>query len=103
MMVFKDKFWVDFKSGDIININQSVNGCSIFLILDLTWSHDTKHKYIKNLDIRYYYNPTRKYEYDGEELLTLPSFNEDGVEIIGSIYQPNYELNKRLYEKRLYP
>lgn len=60
-----------FKNGDIIDINQTVNGCNTFVIFDV----DKK-------DVRYTFNLDREYEYDVDELL-----NGDEVDIISNIYQ----------------
>lgn len=69
---------------DLINIHDSVNGENIFIVLDCL-----------DLDIRYAYDPNRKYEYDSDQLLdgtTHKSLNSPGHfhveqewEIVGSL------------------
>jgi hypothetical protein len=44
-------------NGDTVDLHQTVNGCNIFLVLD-----------VETLDVRYAYDTTRKYEYDAEDL-----------------------------------
>ena len=54
----KDKYDVELEDGDIIDLNQTVNGCSEFVVLT-----------VEPLEIAYNYDRARKYEYDKEELL----------------------------------
>lgn len=63
--------------GDIIDVHQTINGQNRFLVLN-----------VKNLDIRYEHDVNRKYEYDAQELLSKPFF-EDTVswEIIRNIFK----------------
>jgi hypothetical protein len=71
----KDKNEIELKDGDIIDIHQTVNGYSQFIIISQN-----------PLDIRYEYDPLRKYEYDKEDLLKPCQFSgEVDWEIIGSI------------------
>lgn len=71
----KDKNDVQLKSGDIINIHQTVNGENIFVMLDL-----------KELDLRYGHEISYFYQYDVTELLKPNIFNgEVEWEIIGNI------------------
>lgn len=66
----------ELKNGDTIDIHQTVNGCSKFLVLDCS----------ENLDIEYYedWAMGRKYEYDKKEL--LDDWNgESEFTIIGNI------------------
>lgn len=58
IMNYTDINGVELKVGDIIDIHQTVNGQNKFVIY--------RHK---PLDIRYFCDPERKYEYDLEELL----------------------------------
>lgn len=62
--------------GDIIDIHQTVNGESKFIVMSLT-----------PLDIRYHYDISRVYEYDMMDLIS-PSFltGEVDFEIIGNIF-----------------
>jgi len=74
----EDKNGVEIKNGIIINIHQTVNGYSIFVVLD-----------VDNLDIRYGYDLSRKYEYDRKELLDChePFTKDKTVEVIGNIHE----------------
>jgi hypothetical protein len=47
------------KIGDVIDLHQTVNGSSLFWIVSL-----------EPLDIRYYLDHNRKYEYDKHDLLS---------------------------------
>lgn len=58
-----DKYSVELSKYDIIDIHQTVNGQSKFLIVNLD-----------PLDIRYLYDSNRKYEYDQKELLKPDAF-----------------------------
>ena len=49
----KDKYESELRDGDIIDINQTVNGCSEFVVLT-----------VEPIDIVYNYDRTRKYEYN---------------------------------------
>lgn len=60
---------------DIIDIHQSVNGQSKFVVYD-----------VENLDIRYYYDTSIQYEYDPNELLTEDKYlGTTTFEIIGNL------------------
>lgn len=73
-MIRKDKNGVTLKDGDIIDINQTVNGCSRFVVLT-----------IDPLEIVYYFNRSYKYQYDKDELLATCRFTgEVDWEIIGN-------------------
>jgi hypothetical protein len=62
--------------GDIIDIHQTVNGQSLFLILRTD-----------PLDIRYLHELTREYEYDKEGLLEPCRFSgETSFEVIENIH-----------------
>lgn len=61
------------KKYDIINIHQTVNGSSKFIIMDII-----------NLDIRYVYDIRRRYEYDMSDLLLSTPY-PDYYTIIGNI------------------
>jgi len=69
---------ISLKNGDIIDLHQTVNGQNLFVVLN-----------IASLDIRYFDNLDRKYEYDKESLLsTHPySFGEVEWEIVGNIHK----------------
>lgn len=86
-----DKHGQEIKNGDIIDINETVNGCRYFVVVDLD-----------KLDVRYYDNNhqgvgfgdwvaiDRKYQYDVEELLNMKpdpnwGFIESELEIVGSL------------------
>ena len=72
-MDFFDKDYVKVSEGDIIDMHQTINGHSKFVVLSLN-----------PLDIRYRYDTKRKYEYDQVSLLS-PSFGLTEFEIIGNI------------------
>lgn len=71
----KDKNGVELKTYDLIDIHQTVNGQSRFVIFG-----------INPLDIRYAYNLCIEYEYDKENLLARCRFTgERTFEIVGKI------------------
>lgn len=88
--VAKDKHYQEIKNGDIIDINQTVNGCQYFVVIDLD-----------KLDVRYYDNNhqgvgfdtwvaiDRKYQYDVEELLGMRpgpfGYIESEIEVVGRL------------------
>jgi flagellin-specific chaperone FliS len=80
MLKIKDKNEVVLKTGDIINIHQTVNGENLFVILD-----------IGNFDVRYSENLNRIYEYNVSELLDVDEF-EKTIEIVGNIYNYLHDL-----------
>lgn len=79
MNKYKDKNDIVLKNGDVINIHQTVNGCNIFVVL----------KVDDELDIRYGYDLTRKYEYDKIDLIsnTHELIQEVEFEIINNVYK----------------
>ena len=88
--VAKDKNYKEIKNGDIIDINQTVNGCQYFVVIDLD-----------KLDVRYYDNNhqgvgfdswvaiDRKYQYNVEELLGMKpgpfGYIESEIEVVGRL------------------
>ena len=82
----KDKNGREIYEGDIIDINQTVNGCNLFAIV---WDKI-------GFNARYWVNNTadRKYEYDIMELLdvNVNKYDKD-IEVVGNIYE-----NKELLE-----
>jgi hypothetical protein len=72
-MTYSDKNGIPLNNRDIINIHQTVNGENRFIILNL-----------EDKDVRYFRNPTLKYEYDVDQLLAPcifsfePSFTIEG-------------------------
>ena len=62
------------KTGDVIDIHQTVNGQNKFFIFCAF-----------PLDIRYFNDITRKYEYDKEDLLSIDDVTEEGFEIVDSL------------------
>lgn len=82
----KDKNNKEIYEGDIIDINQTVNGCNLFAVM---WDEIS-------FGARYWVNNTigRKYEYDIIELLDVNVNEYDKeIEVIGNIYE-----NKELLE-----
>ena len=76
----KDRRERELKDGDVVNINQTVNGSRYFVVL----KQDP-------LDIRYSFDLTRLYEYDKEDLLAPCEFTgEVDWEIEDNVY--NYLL-----------
>lgn len=77
-----DKNGKDIYEGDILDIGQTVNGQSKFVIMDT----------IGRYDVRYAHDLSLRYEYDVYDLLDC--FNEEkDAEIIGNIHE-NPELLK---------
>lgn len=71
-----DKNGLSLQNGDMIDIYQTVNGQSQFVV-----------KNAEKLDIRYLYDMRRKYEYNKEDLLSPSKITgEIEFEIIGTIY-----------------
>ena len=71
--MYRDLNDVELKSGDIIDIHQTVNGQNLFLV-----------KSVEPLDIEYFELPGKKYEYDKVELLAVCKY--EGIatfEIVG--------------------
>lgn len=72
----EDRSGIKVKKGSVININQTVNGFNIFVVLELT-----------PIDIRYGNNLARKYEYDQQDLLAKDKYTgETDFDVIGNIY-----------------
>lgn len=70
-----DKDGVLLIDGSIINIGQTVNGQSQFIVLT-----------VNPLDIRYLFDISYKYEYNKMELITPDKFSDQiEFEIIGNI------------------
>lgn len=75
MKTYLDKNGVELKSGDVINLHQTVNGENLFIILDAIL-----------LDIRYGFDITYKYQYDVVDLLSPNGINFSVEwEIVGNI------------------
>lgn len=62
--VILDKNGVQITNNDIIDLHQTVNGQDLFVVLD-----------VDSLDIRYYHDLDRKYEYGREELFRVCPFS----------------------------
>lgn len=73
-----DKNGMEIYENDILEMHQTINGQSKFVIINC----------IGEYDVRYLYNFERKYEYDIKDLLSI-----EEMEIIGNIYE-NPELAK---------
>ena len=74
-VVLLDKNGIELTNGSIINIHQTVNGENIFVMLD-----------VENLDLRYGFNLSYKYQYSETDLLAPNHFNGDVEwEIIGNL------------------
>ena len=83
----KDKNGKEIYEGDIIDIHQTVNGQSIFVIE------------VTNTGLvipRYAFNKNYKYEYNIRELLEFDEYDKE-IEIIGNVYQ-HPELLEENYE-----
>jgi uncharacterized phage protein (TIGR01671 family) len=76
----KDKNGIKVFEGDIIDIHQTVNGCSEFALLSC----------IGGYDVRYYYDNKyqHEYEYSIYELLDIGiDDSEKEIEVIGNIHE----------------
>lgn len=70
-----DKNGIKLTNGSIINIHQTVNGENIFAMLD-----------VENLDLRYGFDLSYKYQYSVTDLLAPNHFNYDiEWEIVGNL------------------
>ena len=70
-----DKNGKELQNGDVININQTVNGENLFVMLD-----------VKELDLRYGFEISYKYQYSETDLLAPNHFNGNiEWEIVGSL------------------
>ena len=76
-MRYEDQDGKQLTNGDIIDIDQSVNGQSEFIVLNTN-----------PLDIRYRFDINYKYEYDESELL-IGMYDEPGFTIIGNVNKNN--------------
>lgn len=73
-MEFRDINDNIIKNGDVINIHQTVNGQSNFVVLN-----------VETLDIRYAFDLAYVYEYDCLQLLDSHCDIKE-IEIVGNIY-----------------
>ncbi len=75
-VVLFDKYGLELENGSIININQTVNGENLFVMLD-----------VKELDLRYDFEISYKYQYDVLSLLEPNKLNGDiELGIVGSLH-----------------
>ena len=75
-VVLFDKYGLELENGSIININQTVNGENLFVMLD-----------VKEFDLRYGFEISYKYQYDVLSLLEPNKLNGDiEWEIVGSLH-----------------
>jgi hypothetical protein len=71
----KDCNEVELKNGDIIDIHQTVNGSSRFIVVT-----------VEPLEVVYAYDPTCEYQYNKEELLApCKHSGEVDWEIVGNV------------------
>lgn len=70
----KDKYKNIILNGSVIDIKQTVNGQYLFVVLDT-----------KELDVRYAYDISKKYEYDKLHLLDANT-EDKTIEVIGNIH-----------------
>ena len=71
MTKYYDKYDKEIQVNDVIDIGQTVNGESKFIIVD-----------IEAGDVRYYHNPHIKYEYDVHQLLSPGMFGINDIVIL---------------------
>ena len=75
-VVLLDKNGLELENGSVINIHQTVNGENLFVMLD-----------VKELDLRYGFEISYKYQYDVLSLLEPNKLNGDiEWEIVGSLH-----------------
>lgn len=75
-VVLLDKNGLELENGSVINIYQTVNGENLFVMLD-----------VKELDLRYGFEISYKYQYDVLSLLEPNNLNGDiEWEIVGSLH-----------------
>jgi uncharacterized phage protein (TIGR01671 family) len=84
-----DKNNKEIYEGDILDLGQTVNGCSSFIVfwdrLNLGW----------NIKYNAPMNNPRSYEYNLQEFFKIDFNCDEGVEIVGNIYQnPELLTNK---------
>lgn len=81
----KDKNGKEIYEGDVIDIHQTVNGQSIFVIENC----------VPFPDVRYAFDKSYKYEYNLHELLEIDiDESEKTIEVIGNIYENPELLNQ---------
>lgn len=84
----KDKNGKDIYESDILDLGQTVNGVSQFIVV---WD---KERIGWSVEYNAKMNIPRNYEYDLPSFFKICDLTEEGVKVIGNIYQDKELLNK---------
>ena len=84
-----DKNGVEIYEGDVLDLGMTVNGCNLFIVV---WDESRIGWSVKyNVKM----NTPRNYEYDINDFFRIDENTDEGIEVIGNIYE-----NPELLEKQ---